>query len=113
MLQNKPLSLSDLIRDPGAIAEDLDDIRSADDIGDDIEYVKEYGIGIDCHSKFIEVCVRYHSGSGIRKAQAHFSTNWDDLVAARDWCFDVLRTKADPTPDLSVPLHYLVESTAN
>ena len=109
MPQKKPLSLSDLIRNPDAIAEDLDAIRS----GDDIEYVKEYGIGIDCHSKFIEVCVRYHSGSGIRKAQAHFSTNWDDLVAARDWCIDVLRTKADPIPDMSGPLHYLVESTAN
>ena len=71
MLQNKPLSLSDLIRNPDAIAEDLDAIRS----GDDVEYVKEYGIGIDCHSKFIEICVRYQSGSGIRKAQAHFSTN--------------------------------------
>ena len=34
-------------------------------------------------------------------------------MEARDWCVNVLKTKADPTPDLSEPLHYLVESTAN
>jgi transposase len=110
---NKPaqashLSLSDFIRDPDAVVEDFNEIPD-----DDIEYVKEYGIGIDCHSKFIEICIRYRNGQVIKKAQAHFSTNWDDLVAARDWCINVLKTKANPVPDLSEPLHYLVESTAN
>ncbi len=109
MQQNKSFSLSDLIRDPDAVIEDLREIP--DD--NDFEYVKEYGIGIDCHSKFIEVCIRYRNGQIIKKAQAHFSTNWDDLIAARDWCVNVLKTKADPVPDLSQPLHYLVESTAN
>ncbi len=109
MQQNKPLSLSDFIRDPDAIVKDFNEIP--DD--DDVEYVKEYGIGIDCHSKFIEICIRYRNGKGIQKAQAHFSTNWDDLVAAQDWCIKVLKTKANPVPDLSKPLHYLVESTAN
>ena len=106
---SKQLSLSDFIRDPDAVVEDFNEIP--DD--DDIEYVKEYGIGIDCHSKFIEICIRYRNGQVIQKAQAHFSTNWDDLVAARDWCINVLKTKANPVPDLSEPLHYLVESTAN
>ena len=106
---SKPLSLSDFIRDPDAVVEDFNEIP--DD--DDIEYVKEYGIVIDCHSKFIEICIRYRNGQVIQKAQAHFSTNWDDLVAARDWCINVLKTKANPVPDLSEPLHYLVESTAN
>ncbi len=76
-------------------------------------HVKEYGIGIDCHSKFIELCIRYRNDKVIQKAQAHFSTNWDDLVAAHDWCIKVLKTKANPVPDLSEPLHDLVESTAN
>ena len=106
---NKQLCLSDLIRDPDSIIEDFDTIPD----GDDIEYVKEYGIGIDCHSKFIEVCVRYRNGKLIQKAQGHFSTEWNSLVAAREWCIDILRTKADPIPDLSEPLHYLVESTAS
>ena len=109
MQKNKSLSLSDFIRDPSAVVTDFNEITEEDET----EYVKEYGIGIDCHSKFIEVCVRYRNGSIIKKAQGHFSTAWDDLVRARDWCIDILKTKAYPVPDLSEPLHYLVESTAN
>ena len=80
---------------------------------DDVEYVKEYGIGVDCHSKFIEVCIRYRNGTVIQKSQSRFSTSWNDLVKGREWCLETLKTKADPVPDLSEPLHYLVESTAN
>ena len=109
MQQNKSISLSDFIRNPDTIIEDFNKLND----NDDIEYIKEYGIGIDCHSKFIEVCIRYRTGSVIQKAQAHFSTNWDDLVAARDWCINILKTKATPVPNLSEPLHYLLESTAN
>lgn len=109
MPKNKSLSLSDFMRGPDSAVRDFSEVQE----DDDTEYVKEYGIGIDCHSKFIEVCVRYRNGRTIKKAQGHFSTGWDDLVAARDWCIDILSTKADPAPDLSEPLHYLVESTAN
>ena len=103
---SKQLSLSDLIRNPSSIVKDFDEIP--DD--NDAEYVKEYGIGIDCHSKFIEVCIRYRCGKLIYKAQSTFTTEWGSLVAARDWCLSVLKTKADPVPDLSEPLHYFVES---
>ena len=106
---NKQLCLSDLIRNPSFIIEDFDEIPE----DNDAEYVKEYGIGIDCHSKFIEVCVRYRCGKLIHKAQSTFTTEWDSLVAAHDWCLKVLQAKADPVPDLTKPLHYLVESTAN
>ena len=94
---------------PDSIIDGLNATQEDNDIG----YVKEYGIGIDCHSKFIEVCVRYRSSGLIQTAQAHFSTEWNDLVNARDWCLDILKTKSDPLPGLSGPLHYLVESTAN
>mgnify|MGYP002624719443 CR=1 FL=1 len=109
MHQNKPLSLSDFIRNPDSVVQDFHEIPS----DDDTEYVKEYGIGIDCHSQFIEVCVRYRNGNQIQKSQGHFSTDWDGLVTGRDWCVEILKTKANPVPDLSEPLHYLVESTAN
>ena len=109
MQQNKSLCLSDFIRNPDAVIEDFTEVP--DD--NDIEYVKEYGIGVDCHAKFIEVCIRYRNGKQIQKAHSHFSTNWNDLIAARDWCVKTLKTKADPVPDLSEPLHYLVESTAS
>ena len=108
MQENKSLCLSDFIRNPNAVIEDFNEIPD-----DDIEYVKEYGIGIDCHARFIEVCIRYRNGKTILKAQSRFSTNWNDLIDARDWCLNILATKADPVPDLSEPLHYLIESTAN
>lgn len=99
------LSLSDLLRDPGRIDGFQEDNGA--------EYIKEYGIGIDCHSKFIEVCVRYRQGDVFMKAQHSFDTDWASLLDGRDWCLEILRTKADPVPDLAAPLHYLVESTAN
>lgn len=107
--QHQPLSLTDMIRDPDSVVTDFNKLSD----NSDVEYVKEYGIGIDCHSKFIEVCIRYRNGIHIQKSQAHFSTQWTDLIAARDWCITVLKTKADPVPNLSEPLHYLVESTAS
>ena len=58
MQQNKSLCLSDFIRNPDAVIEDFTEVP--DD--NDIEYVKEYGIGVDCHAKFIEVCIRYRNG---------------------------------------------------
>ena len=109
MYKTKQLSLSDLIRNPDSVVEDFNEVP----VNGDAEYVKEYGIGIDCHSKFIEICVRYRCNNAIQKAQSRFATDWDSLTAARDWCIDVLKSKADPVPDMSEPLHYLVESTAN
>ena len=109
MQQTKSLSLSDFIRNPDSFVEDFVELPE----DDDIEYVKEYGIGIDCHLKFIEVCVRYRNGTIIQKAQSTFSTDWPSLVTGRDWCINILKTKANPVPDLSQPLHYLLESTAN
>lgn len=107
MRQNKDLNLSRLISNLDTPTENFDEIP------DDLEYVKEYGIGIDCHSKFIEVCIRYRNGDLIQKSQARFSTKWDDLVSGYNWCLNILKTKASPLPDLSEPLHYLLESTAN
>ena len=69
MPKNKSLSLSDFMRGPGSAVRDFSEVQE----DDDTEYVKKYGIGIDCHSKFIEVCVRYRNGRTIKKAQGHFS----------------------------------------
>ena len=40
------------MRNPDVYVDDFSELP--DDL--DADYVKEYGIGIDCHSKFIEVC---------------------------------------------------------
>ena len=103
------LSLSDLLRHPDEVSERINSIEESDEA----EFIKEYGIGIDCHSKFIQVCVRYRCGDTFKKALEEFKTDWKSLIAGREWSLNVLRTKATPVPNLDEPLHYLVESTAN
>ena len=48
-MSESQLSLSDFFRDPIGI----DDKFAEFQYSDDAEFIKEYGIGIDCHLKFI------------------------------------------------------------
>lgn len=69
-----------------------------------------YGIGIDTHSKFIQVCVliqtHHKGGGGVTRHEATFKTHWPALVEARDWAFKLVRKWA--TRD---SLRYCIEST--
>ena len=56
----------------------------------------DYGVGIDCHSKFIQV----------RQAEKEFTTAWDDLVRATVWTMEVLGSLAQADV-----LRYCIEST--
>ena len=108
MPKSSSLSLSDFLRNP-----DPPNLSSTEILSEDENnFVKEYGIGIDCHSRFIEVCVRYRDGTVFKKAQNSFYTTWESLVSGKEWAYNVLKTYANPVPDLSKPIHYLVESTA-
>lgn len=77
-----------------------------------VQETKSYGIGIDCHSKFIQVCVLAKQSLHFYAHQKEFGTDWDSLVSAKDWCIRVLLEKSDPIPDLSLPIHYCIESTS-
>ena len=56
----------------------------------------DYGVGIDCHSKFIQVCVLYQFCGQVRRAEKEFTTAWDDLVRAKAWAMEVLGPLAKP-----------------
>ena len=60
-----------------------------------------------------EVYVHYRCGNIFKKAQHSFNTDWNSFLSGRDWCLEILRSKADRGPDLTIPLHYLLDSTAN
>ncbi len=81
------MSLSDLIQNPACFVNNFSETNN----DDELEYVKNYGIGIDCHSQFIEICIGYRQEQFIKKAQGHFSTDWTFLERAMDWCMEVLR----------------------
>lgn len=55
-----------------------------------VQETKFYGIGIDCHSKFIQVCVLAKQDLHFYAHQKEFGTYWDSLVSAKDWCIHVL-----------------------
>ena len=40
--------------------------------GDIIQPLYPYGVGVDCHSKFIEVCVFVRTGDAIRKFEGMY-----------------------------------------
>lgn len=77
-----------------------------------VQETKAYGIGIDCHSKFVQICVLAKRGLHFYAHQREFGTDWPSLVAAKELCAHVLQTSADPGPDLSIPIHYCIESTS-
>jgi len=44
-----------------------------------------YGVGIDCHSRFIQVCVYAQTGGAYLRFEEEFSTRWEDLTRAKQW----------------------------
>ena len=68
-----------------------------------------YGVGIDCHSKFFEICVHVLAGNQLATHRLKVSAEWGQLKVGREW---VLRTLA--VHGIGVreeDLRYTVEST--
>ena len=80
--------------------------------GVEVQPVKTYGIGIDCHSKFIQVCVLARFDQKFYAHQKEFSTDWNSLIEAKIWVCTVLKDSTSPQIDSSLPLHYCIESTS-
>ncbi len=76
-----------------------------------------YGVGIDTHSGFIQVCAIWtQPGKGgsqeVHRAEKEFSTDWPQLVAAKEWTLRTLQAvralRGKVAPDT---LRYCIEST--
>lgn len=81
--------------------------------GTEVQQTKAYGVGIDTHSKFIQVSVYVKRDMRFFEYRHEFSTRWNDLVLAKQWILNVVRTCSDPVPDLTEsPFHYCIESTS-
>ena len=83
------------------------------DEGIEIQHTKSYGIGIDCHSKFIQVSVLVKRDLRVYEYRREFSTSWTALSNAYSWVTSVLSTASSPPVDMSKPLHYCIESTSS
>ena len=81
--------------------------------GMEVQDTKAYGVGIDCHSKFIQVSVFVKHSMKFYEYRREFGTDWNSLVLAKKWVLTVITSRSDPLPDLSSSsFHYCIESTS-
>ena len=87
-------------------------IRTDQNQGIEVQQLRSYGIGVDCHSKFLAICVHVRNNHKILRYSCEADTDWISLLAAKQWILDTIRKYSDPVPDLSQPLHYTNEATS-
>ena len=85
---------------------------SSPDDGVEVMPTKDYGIGIDCHSRFLEIIVLVKRNSDFYEYCREVDTSWNSIKEAYAWVIHVLNTCAVPPIHLSSPLHYCIESTS-
>jgi hypothetical protein len=66
-------------------------------------------VGVDCHSRFFQLCLLIPEGARLTKLERPVPASWPELRAARDWLLRALgeRGIAVDAPDL----RYTCEST--
>jgi len=68
-----------------------------------------YGVGVDCHSRFFQICALIPNGTVIAKIDRNVPALWPELRAAKAW---ILRTLMEHDIDVSPSdLRYTCEST--
>lgn len=82
------------------------------DDGVEVMPTRDYGVGIDCHSRFLEINVLVKREQSFFEYCREVPTDWNSIKSAHEWVTHVLRTCANPPILLSSPLHYCIESTS-
>jgi hypothetical protein len=67
--------------------------------------LERYGVGVDTHSRFIQVCIKVREQGSLKKYQRQFDTTPHSLQEAERWIRDKLGSLANPR------WHYNIEST--
>ena len=80
--------------------------------GTEIQYTKDYGVGIDCHSKFLQISVLVKNGPSVFEYRNQFDTDWQSVVNAKEWVVSVIETNSSPFVHITDELHYCIESTS-
>ena len=83
-----------------------------EDPGTEIQYTKDFGCGLDVHSKFIQVSVLVKRNLSVYEYRKDFKTDWDSLAEAKQWVFSVIRNNSQPAVDPEKHFHYCLESTS-
>ena len=80
--------------------------------GTEIQYTKDYGVGIDCHSKFLQISVLVKNGLSVFEYRNQFDTDWQSVVKAKEWVVSVIENNSSPSVHITDDLHYCIESTS-
>ena len=80
--------------------------------GIEVQQSKAYGVGIDCHSKFIQVSVIVKRDLRTYEYRREYNTDWNSLTDAHSWIIAIISSFSSPPVDMSKPLHYCIESTS-
>ena len=80
--------------------------------GIEIQHSKAYGVGIDCHSQFIQVSVIVKRDLMAFEYRHESDTDWKSPIEARNWTIMVISSFPSPTVDMSKSFHYCIESTS-
>ncbi len=80
--------------------------------GTEIQYTKDYGVGIDCHSRFLQISVLVKNGPSVFEYRNQFDTDWQSVVNAKEWVVSVIETNSSPFVHITDELHYCIESTS-
>lgn len=87
-------------------------IDASDSIPVDVAQVLHpYGVGIDCHSKFIAVCVLVNTNGQVLRVEREFGTEIPNLHAAAEWITSQLARLGAPPPPPKTGVRYTIEST--
>lgn len=70
--------------------------------------LNSYGVGIDCHSRFIQVCVLINKGTSVVRKEFEFPNEPKSLLVAKQWILLALGGLEDEDN-----LNYVIESTGN
>ena len=81
-----------------------------DDIAKE-QLIADYGVGIDCHSRFIQVCVLANRDGTISRLETEYATTWEGLTEAREWILEAITQMGEVRPE-AAQLAYCIESTA-
>lgn len=83
--------------------------RTDDLTGTDVQPLFPYGVGVDTHKNFIQVCVLLQTDDGVRRYEREYETDWHSLQDAAVWARRIAK-RADSNVSVG-NLRYVIEST--
>lgn len=95
-----------------ARTEELSLALNAEHYDQHVQVLRPYGVGIDCHQNFVQVCVLRQTPEGkVQRTEREFTTDWPALRDAQRFILENLACLDDPPNERT--LRYCLESTGS